>query len=148
MKTYRAGGDIDTHCTRCKLELAHVIIAMDETRPVRVQCKTCRSEHAYRGAAGAKKKAVSVASPRSSSPRAAKTSAKKALANLVGNYDQLMQGQDLSRAARYKVSDRFNESDVIDHKMFGFGMVTRLLSDDKIEVVFSGGVKVLAHGRA
>lgn len=146
MTTYRAGGDIDTYCTRCKLELAHVIIAMDATRPARVQCKTCRSEHAYRGSVGAKKKTAPAA--RSTSPRTPRAASAKSPTHVSGSYDELMQGRDLSRASRYKVSDRFNGGDVIDHKLFGFGMVTRLLSDDKIEVIFSAGVKVLAHGRA
>lgn len=150
MTTYRTGGDIDTHCTRCKLELAHVIIAMAETRPARVQCKTCRSEHAYRAPAGTKKKAVGTRSttPRAAGTKSTGTRASKAAAALAASYDELMQGQDLSRATRYKVSERFSDGEVIDHKMFGFGMVTRLLSDDKIEVMFSAGVKTLAHGRA
>jgi hypothetical protein len=45
------------------------------------------------------------------------------------------------------VSDRFREDDVIDHKSFGIGVVARVLSDQKIEVVFQTGTKVLVHER-
>src|SRR3989338_816803 len=44
----RVGGDILCLCTRCKMELAHVVMAMGDGRPKRVVCKTCKSEHSFR----------------------------------------------------------------------------------------------------
>jgi len=42
------GRDIDCRCTRCKMELAHTIIAMVNGVPARVKCNTCHSERKYR----------------------------------------------------------------------------------------------------
>lgn len=58
-----------------------------------------------------------------------------------------MQGRDVSKAVGYQISSLFKERDVIDHKLFGIGVVARVLDDDKIEVAFSKGMKVLVHDR-
>lgn len=141
----KTGSDTDAYCSKCDLDLAHVIVAMVGDRPVRVQCKTCRSTHAYRG-----KKAVDGPSAKKSA--GAKTGATKrvnarAAANRANEYEAAMDGKDLSRAKRYKPATAFEVDDVIDHPTFRFGVVTRLLSDAKIEVVFDSGVKTLVHAR-
>ncbi len=130
MPLYKAGADVDAYCTKCKLVLAHVIIAMKGPHPVRVECKTCRAVHAYKREtpSGAKK------APREVGPR-------------VSELDKLLAGKDISKATRYAPAVRFEEQEVVDHKLFGIGIVTRALSDDKIEVVFKDGVKVLVHAR-
>lgn len=58
-----------------------------------------------------------------------------------------MKGRDLSQPTPYEIHSLFSENEVIDHKVFGVGLVTRVATDDKIEVVFSKGKKVLAHDR-
>lgn len=140
MASYQTGNDVDAYCGKCKLVLAHVIIALATTRIARVECKTCRSVHAYRKQA--QKKATSQAgtgrTSRSSRPAAA----------AGADYDQLLRGTDISRAQAYRMSLTFSPGDVLDHKPFGLGIVTRTLGDAKIEVVFPSGVtKVLVHDR-
>jgi hypothetical protein len=138
----KAGSDIDAYCSKCDLDLAHVIIAMVGERVVRVQCKTCRSPHAYRG-----KQAVDGRSKTAPSRMAGKTTTRSSSSRL-SEFDRAMQGKDLSRAQRYKPATTFAIGDVIDHPSFRFGVVTRLLSDSKIEVVFEAGPKTLVHARA
>jgi hypothetical protein len=133
----KTGSDIDAFCSKCDLDLAHVIVAMVGDRPVRVQCKTCRSTHAYRG-----KKSVDGPAKRATKAKGASTRAPSR-----GDYDRAIEGKDLSRAKRYKPATAFDADDVIDHPTFRFGVVTRLLSDGKIEVVFESGVKTLVHAR-
>ena len=59
-----------------------------------------------------------------------------------------MQGRDASKAVRYQISSLFKEKEVIDHTVFGIGVVAQVLDDDKIEVLFrSKGKKVLVHDR-
>jgi hypothetical protein len=49
-QTYRAGVSIEDYCRACKSDRMHTVIAVDaESRPVRVACDWCRSEHNYRG---------------------------------------------------------------------------------------------------
>lgn len=136
----KAGSDIDAYCSKCDLDLAHVIIAMIGDRVVKVQCKTCRSPHAYRGKQSVDGRSKSApkrmggGGGRSSTPR-------------VSDFDKAMVGKDLSRARRYKPSITFVAGDVVDHPTFRFGVVTRLLSDSKIEVLFEVGPKTLVHAR-
>jgi hypothetical protein len=130
MPLYKAGADIDAFCTKCKMILAHVIVAMKGPHPVRVECKTCRAVHAYkREQPSGAKRAPTQAGPRPT------------------ELDKLMAGKDISKAIRYAPNVRFEEEQVVDHKLFGIGIVTRALSDQKIEVVFKDGVKVLVHDR-
>jgi hypothetical protein len=128
-----AGDDTDAYCGKCKLVLAHVIIAMRGKRPARVECKTCSAVHAFK------------AEPPRTGARRATTRDKTAEA--LAQYESLMEGRDLSRAVKYKASQEFGLEDVLDHKTFGLGLVTRVLSDQKIEVTFQGGNKILVHAR-
>lgn len=130
-----AGKETDAYCTKCKLILNHVIIAVNGRRIARVQCLTCDGTHAYRAsipgsrARGGGRKGGSAKSPEQ-------------------EYEQLMEGRDFSQARSYKLADKFEEGEVVNHTKFGIGLVTRVLADLKLEVVFPAGKKVLVHGRA
>ncbi len=136
---YSVGGDVDAHCTKCKMELAHVIVAMVESRPKRVQCKTCGSTHNYKSSSDARASAKRAARRSSTTTRSSTAKA--------NDYETLMQGKDVSRASRYRVSEAFDEGMVLDHKKFGLGLVLKNIGDDKIEVIFRDGLKTLIHGR-
>ncbi len=49
--SFRAGQTVEDLCRACKVDRMHTIIvaAPDGTRPLRVQCDYCDSQHAYRG---------------------------------------------------------------------------------------------------
>ena len=143
MIKYNAGHDIDTYCSRCKLDLAHVIIAAAGGQPVRVLCKTCNSEHAFR-----KKRRTTGVTNRTATKRATTSVAKLDGALSSEAYTQLFSGRDLSRSRRYTIRESFVVDDIVDHKKFGIGLVTKLLGDQKIEVTFREGIKVLIHDRA
>ena len=138
---YSAGHDIDTYCSRCKLDLAHVIIALSAGQPVRVLCKTCNSEHAFRKpkrkTTGVTKRAASKKNTTSAPQGPLSTEA----------YHQMLSGRDLSRSRRYTIKETFEVDDVVDHKKFGIGLVTKMLGDQKIEVTFREGAKILIHDR-
>ena len=135
----QAGDDVDSYCSKCKLVLAHVVIAVKSTargtRPAKVECKTCKAVHAY------KKEAPT---PRKGGRRA---TGKTDEAARRAEYERLMEGRDISMAAKYKLSQSFTEEDVMDHKTFGVGLVIRVLSDKKIEVRFPTATKILVHDR-
>jgi hypothetical protein len=128
------GKEVDAYCGKCKLELAHVIIAMKGSKIARVECKTCHAVHAYRGSAPAPRK-----------PRAGGKKTKAALT--VTEYDRLIEGRDLSGAKPYRPATTFAADDIINHATFGLGVVIKVLSDQKIEVGFPVGIKVLVHDR-
>lgn len=118
-----AGVEIEAWCPTCKLIRTHVIVAMKGTRAAKTECRTCNSTHAYR------KNPPNTAAKRRS------------------QYQDAMDGRDLSKPIPYKLSKKFNEEDVIKHKSFGIGLVTRLISEKKMEVLFEESTKLLVQGR-
>jgi len=56
-QSLRLGDLIDDYCPRCKLLLNHAIASLMDGQAVKVICKTCYTEHAYRHGEGGKKKA-------------------------------------------------------------------------------------------
>ncbi|MFZ5471903.1 MAG: hypothetical protein ACOZIN_20930 [Myxococcota bacterium] len=132
MATHKVGGEVDAFCTRCRLTLAHTILAMVGTKIARVRCNTCNGDHAFRAEPGASPSRA----PRA--PRAAK---------VVISFDQRLQGKDLSRARPYSARDTYAVDDVVNHPTFGLGIVN-LVRGDKVDIAFKAAEKTLVHGRA
>ena len=45
----RLGDDIDDHCSRCKRTTDHSVVSMMGDEVLMTRCRTCNSEHKYRG---------------------------------------------------------------------------------------------------
>ena len=123
--------NVVTMCTKCEMELNHVVVAHNATGIVeRVKCHTCGSEHKYRP----EKK------------RATKKSSKKSIgthdADLTKTFEELAEKFKKKERLPYSMSESFKNDDVIDHKTFGMGIVMRA-SHDKMEVAFSDGPRIL-----
>ena len=136
----RVGGEIDAHCNKCELNLAHTILAMVGTVVKRVQCNTCGSQHMYRGEQPLVKATSFAAPKRASAPRMPRAETK------VVTFDEVLKGKDLTRAKKYSIRETYVLDDVIDHLTFGFGIVTAVRVD-KVDVTFKVEVKTLAHGK-
>ena len=132
-QAHRVGGDIDAFCTRCKMELGHTVLAMVGNKPVRVRCNTCHGEHAFRGPPEPRKGTWAPASERNARPT-------------VTTWDALLQKKDLSRARRYSAKDRYQADEVLEHPVFGIGLVQEVRGD-KISVAFKADVKTLVHAK-
>ena len=131
-KSYSAGEDIESWCTKCKLELGHTIIAMVGNLPKRVKCNTCGSEHNYRSEPAGKR---SAGTGQKTKPRT-----KTHKDNLA-----LLAEADRSRARAYSIKGAFRENDLIEHPKFGLGLVLSTAKDNKIEVIFVDGPRLLIH---
>lgn len=140
LSSIRVGGEIDAHCNKCELNLAHTILAMVGTSVKRVQCNTCGSQHMYRGEQPLVKAQSFAAPKRASTPRAPRAETK------VVTFDEILKGKDLTRAKKYSIRDTYVLDDVIDHPTFGFGIVTAVRVD-KVDVTFKVEVKTLVHGK-
>lgn len=152
-KPLRAGGEVDSWCTKCKLVLNHRVIAMVASTPVRVECSTCMSHHNFRArapgdkapAAGATRKVASSSSgPRST--RSSVTKAQQAALDRERSWEKAIAGKAVSDFKNYRVDDFFNEGDLIRHKKFGDGVVTRILDQRKVEILFKDEPRTLAQG--
>ncbi len=139
----KVGGEVDSFCTKCNMELAHVVIAVVEGRPVKVQCNTCHAVHRFRGelpasSAGARR-ASSAAAGRARAPRERPTTL---------SFDEVLRSKNLAMAQRYSPRATFQLDQVIEHPTFGMGWVSAVRDPGKVEVTFRSDVKVLVQGKA
>lgn len=142
MSEIGVGKEIVTYCSKCKLDLAHIIVVMkDEKTPMRVQCKTCKSNHSFK-----EKKVAVVAKPRRlASGRLAKprqTSEEK----IFNVWDKAMKSSTVD-PIKYSIKTKFLEGQIIDHPSWGTGVVEKMIDANKIEVVFRTCTKVLMHAK-
>lgn len=129
--------DVITMCTKCGMELNHVVISQNlEGLVERVKCHTCGSEHKYRRAkAKPVKKTVNTA-------KKTKLSKNK----YIKKYEELLEKHREQARLTYSMEGTFKENDVVDHRTFGLGIVTSV-SAQKMEVAFPERPRVLACNR-
>jgi hypothetical protein len=125
------GGEVDAFCTRCKLTLAHTVLAMVGAKIARVRCNTCGGDHAFR-----------------STPTRTRTTpaARAPHERVIISFEQQLAGRDLAKAAKYSAKDNYQVDQLIDHPTFGLGIVSGI-REDKVDVVFKISQKTLVHRR-
>ena len=129
--------DLVTRCTRCKLELNHVVVFHNlEGIVEKVKCKTCGSEHKYRP----DKKETPAKTPR----KKKRTATRKE--DFAKEFQELYEKFNEKEPLQYGIAGLFKKDDVIDHKIFGMGIV-RNVNYQKMEVAFFEGPRTLACGR-
>jgi hypothetical protein len=133
MATHKVGGEVDAFCTKCRMTLAHTILAMMGTKVARVRCNTCNGDHAFRSAPGSR-------STSSGTPRASK--AKK---TVIG-FEQRLEGKDVASARKYSPKETFTLDEVVNHPTFGLGLVSAVRGD-KVDIIFKADQKTLVHAR-
>jgi hypothetical protein len=127
-----------TTCTRCKMELKHVVVFHNEAGIVeKVKCLTCGSEHKYRP--DKKKIPGKTAKVKKKSPGAGRQGSSS-------EFEELSQKFSQKEPLPYSISGSFKAEDVIEHKTFSRGFVTSV-SFQKMTVVFSSGTRALACNR-
>ena len=135
--TLGAGEEVLSYCNKCKLTLAHTILAMKDAKTIqKVKCKTCGSTHAFKDPSTAGKK-------KSTGPRTRKTTKSVNVSELW--MEQMAKTQAKSR--EFSIRTKFELGDVIDHKKFGPGIVQTVLDGNKIEVLFRHEIKTLVHNK-
>ncbi len=138
MAYFHAGGEVDSFCTRCKMVLAHTILAVEAGKPARVQCNTCQGQHNYRPA---------TPEPRSSSASSsARTTATASPSRARLSFDEVF-AQKRGPTKTYSPKVTFAVDDTVSHPTFGSGYVIAV-RNDKVDITFRIGTKTLMHGRA
>ena len=69
MSELRLGDVIDDHCTRCRMLTNHSVVAIVDSVPAKVECRTCYHTHKYRHGKGGAKTAERVPTTTSTAPR-------------------------------------------------------------------------------
>lgn len=140
-----AGDIIDARCTRCKEVLNHRIVAMVEEKIVRVECNTCGGAHGYypppaEKTAKAPKKSAAGSSPKSpASPRSRKDPAEADR----DEWAALRPNMETERAVAYEMDGKFRMNSLVNHSVFGIGVVKQIIPPNKMQVLFQDGKKLL-----
>jgi hypothetical protein len=124
------GGDIDSYCTRCKLNLEHIILAMVGGAVVKVQCKTCGSIHRFKGMPAVRPK----------SPRK-ECAASKSFVTCQALWEEAM-GEAKGPELPYEMARSYQAGDVMVHNIFGKGVVQKTLFK-KCAVLFKDKERML-----
>ena len=134
MATHRVGGEVDATCTRCRMDLAHTILAMVRSKIARVRCNTCGSDHVFRGTQSSSRSAAA-------RPRAAPAE------KTVGGFDAQLAALDVSKALDYHPDQTYAVEQVVRHPTFGLGIV-RAVRQEKMDVAFKAAERTLVQGRS
>lgn len=130
-----AGDEAASYCTRCKLDLNHVIIAMVGEKIVKVKCKTCGSEHKFKGMTHTKRDKET---KRRVSPKS-RPDTTKSLEALWESSIAGAKGAEIS----YDMGRSYRVGDVIVHNIFGRGVVLKTYFR-KCDVIFKDKERLLA----
>ena len=152
MKPLTVASEIDSWCTKCRMDLGHRVVAMVGGAPKRVVCLTCGSEHNYRAprSAAAASTAVRVRgerAPGSAAPTPGVRVAAKARAESE-RYEYWASktlGKAVDAFTRYSMERTFREGELVLHSKFGEGYIEQVLEGGKVSVMFRDGAKTLAH---
>lgn len=136
MTQYKMLGEFVCYCTKCKLELNHRIVLMDEDMPSRVLCLTCNSEHKYKKTPAKATKAKIT----KSATAAEKSKARQSLEE--EKWRKKLETEDIAPTT-YNINTAFHHEERLYHQKFGLGLVIGFDFPDKIHVFFDDGVKVL-----
>lgn len=137
-----AGDIIEARCTRCAAVMNHRIVAMVGEKVVKVECNTCKGIHNYRAPEGS----VKAASPRATGPK--KEAAPRKSRPEPGAADReewaaLRPDMVKDNAIAYNMAGKYRINDLVDHPVFGLGIVKLLIKPSKMEVLFENGKKLL-----
>ncbi len=166
---FTPGERLESRCTRCKDILGHIIVSMLDGEIAKVECCACGSVHKYYPPAQKKEpkqaKALRVRAgeersdavkekvaktSRTSSTTAAKkattTKAGKISAKTAEELQQKWQKAVASNPATpvaYSMTSELFLANLVDHPVFGMGMVIDVFPPNKVDILFEEGIKSL-----
>ena len=124
------GRDIDSYCTKCKLILEHIVVAMTGATVVKVKCKTCGSTHRFKG----------MPAERTKSPRMKGTAIKSVLTTQA-QWEEAV-GTANGNELPYEMTGSYRAGDIIVHSVFGKGVVQKTLFN-KCSILFRDKERLL-----
>jgi ribosomal protein L44E len=135
------GKDVEAYCRKCKADTWHVVTVVKNGKVAKVICKICNATHAYK----APEKEEPKAKAASLSTRRRATGTKRISGRGKKDWGTLVGQIEDKQLADYAISGEFSSTPAIRHKNFGVGVVTKVLTKNKIEVLFQEGTKILAQ---
>jgi hypothetical protein len=148
-KPLRVAGEVDSWCTKCRLVLNHRIVSMKVGKPYQVECLTCRSTHLWRATAPGEKAASTSGNGRPARAASEAGPKSKRITPAMRQeqaWEKAIAGHGVNEFKVYNTTATFQEGQLLRHKKFGDGVVTRVIDAHKVEVLFRDEPKTLAMG--
>lgn len=123
------GDPIQARCTKCKQNTDSAVVSVVDNAPEKVQCSVCNRKHKYRPPTEAKKAA----------PRRVPIQVE----NERKQWKTLLEQADTSKAIEYSMTSSYKLKSLINHPVFGLGMVQGSAGSKKVEVLFEDGKKIM-----
>lgn len=144
MAELSVGKEVLSHCSKCKLTLAHIIVTMKDSKtPDKVQCKTCKATHSFKDPSATKAK-TSVNKVIKSAKAKSRTGSRRSTETVAELWTKAISKSTMETKS-YTIRGSFITGDIIDHPTFGQGVVEKLIDDNKIEVLFQDDYRTLMH---
>lgn len=139
------GKNIDAFCSRCGFTLTHVVLYEMGGVVRGVKCKTCRTDHRYRGPAPAVKRVTPAVRLCGSGAAVPRPKAVRPVDSRQWEAKRAAMAPD-AVVWDYKWTERYEKGDAIAHSRFGVGFIESVTMDD-MEVLFQEGRKRMAMNR-
>jgi hypothetical protein len=165
------GDIVESQCPRCNDVTGHVVVALVGGRIVKAECRACGGVHRYRPPSGAAAvaRAATTAPSSGSAGRAAPSPEKitgkitekitgkaagkaagiralRAAADLEREWEKAVALAPGAGARLYSMLERFEKDELIEHPVFGRGVVRELVPPDKMRILFRDGQRLLRCG--
>lgn len=121
------GDPVESRCTKCCNITNHIIVAMTDDFPAKVECNTCKGQHKFRPPLVRKK----AAARRTVDPKTAERQ----------EWENLQPSLERKEVMAYSMTTVFKVGSVMQHPVFGLGIVQNSLGPGKVEVLFADGKK-------
>lgn len=123
------GDKIEARCTKCRKNNEHTIISLLKEQPALVECTICKRQHKFRPPIAVKKPAVRLANQHRDAERK--------------EWEVLRPDMNSTKATDYSMTATYKTRALINHPVFGLGLVQRVIGSQKIEVLFEDGKKTM-----
>ena len=117
--------EVTSWCGKCKGFTLHRVKTLQPPKPPKSVCLTCKAVHQVRLVEPGKKKKTGNERP-----------------NLPA-WDVLTADAEAELAPKYMITGNFEYGDFIMHSKYGLGCVVEVLNDERIQVSFEIGVKLM-----
>lgn len=131
--------NIFVFCKKCDKDRYFKVITHTSSTSAKLQCEVCKCHRNY--SIEEKNQYVPTGARKATTPKLTSSKSKTASAWVL-----LKEQYRGPEAVNYAMSQKYTDKQCLIHPTFGVGFVTKSLPN-KIEVVFSEGVKELLHDR-
>ncbi len=134
--TLAVGSQIEVRCPNCRKNREHEILSMKNGKPDQVQCTLCRNQRKYRRPVAQKTAEERLLLKNIELRRSANAGQRQ-------QWDELRPALASGAAKEYSMSAKYRIKDMINHPVFGLGLVQRIIGSQKVEILFEDGVKIM-----